>query len=53
MAAISKLQVRIIKYLMCIYGGHICIRVPSMKFLCLKMCQGKVCTDDDANADAG
>ena len=32
-----------------------CICVPSMKFLCLTMCQREVCTDDnaDANADAG
>ena len=51
MAAISKLQVRINKYLMCIYGGHMCICVPSMKFLCLTMCQGEVSTDDDANAN--
>ena len=26
--------------------------IPSMKFLCLTICQGEVCTDDDANADA-
>ena len=29
---------------------YICI--PNMKFLCLTMCQGEVCTDnDDANAN--
>ena len=39
------------KYLMCIYGGHICICIPNMKFLCLTLWQGKVCTDDDANDD--
>ena len=27
-----------------------CISVPNMKFLCLTMCQGEVCTDD-ANDD--
>ena len=27
-----------------------CICIPNMKFLCLTMCQGEVCTDD-ANAD--
>ena len=27
-----------------------CICVPNMKFLCLSLCQGEVCTDD-ANAD--
>ena len=29
-----------------------CICVPSMKFLCLTMCQGEVCTDDKADTDA-
>ena len=33
------------------YGGHMCICVPNMKFLCLTMCQREVCTDD-ANDDA-
>ena len=52
-AAIYKLKVRITKYLMCIYGGHMYMCVPNMKFLCLTQCQGKVCTDNDApNADA-
>ena len=53
MAAIQKLQVRIIKYLMCIYGGHMCICIPNTKFLYLTLGQGKVCTDDndDANDD--
>ena len=47
-------KVRIIKYLMCIDGGHMCICIPNMKFLCLTMCQGEVCTDDDdADTDAG
>ena len=34
--------------------GHMCIWTPNMKFLCLTMCKGEVCTDanaDDANAD--
>ena len=43
-------QVRITKYLMCIYGGHMCICIPNMKFLCLTLCKGEVCTDD-ANDD--
>ena len=34
---------------MCIYGGTC---VPDMKFLCLTLCQGEVCTDDNDNADA-
>ena len=56
MAAISKVQVRITKYLMCIYGGHMCICILRMKFLCLALCQGEVYTnananDDDANDD--
>ena len=28
-----------------------CICVPNMKFLCLTLWQGEVCTDDAANAD--
>ena len=31
-----------------------CIPVPNMKFLCVTLCQGEVCTDDnddDANED--
>ena len=28
-----------------------CICLQSMKFLCLTMCQGEVCTDADADAD--
>ena len=47
----KKLQVRIIKYLMCIYRGHRCIWVPNMKLLCLILWLGEVCTDDDTNAD--
>ena len=39
---------RITKYLMCTYGGYLCI---SMKFLCLNLCQGELCTDDDTNAN--
>ena len=51
MAAISKVQVRITKYLMCIYGGHVCTCIPRMKFLCLTLCQGEMYTDDDADAN--
>ena len=39
---------------MCIYGRHMCICLPNMKFLCLNLCQGEVCTDnanDDTNDD--
>ena len=37
------------KYLICIYGRHLCICTPNMKFLSLTLWQGEVCTDDDAN----
>ena len=30
--------------------GDMCICIPNMKFLCLAMCQGEVCTDN-ANDD--
>ena len=37
---------------MCIFGEHMCICIPNVKSLCLTMCQGEVCTDDnDANAN--
>ena len=41
---------------MCIYGGHMCICIQNIKFVCLTLCQGEVCTDDtnaddDANAN--
>ena len=49
MAAISKVQIRITKYLMCIYEGPMCICIPRKKFLCLTLCQGEVYTDDDAD----
>ena len=29
-----------------------CKGIPNMKFLGLTLCQGEVCTDDDANVDA-
>ena len=32
-----------------------CISVPNMKFLCVTLCHGEVCTDDandDTNAEA-
>ena len=29
-----------------------CICIPNMKFLCLTLSQGEVCTDDDDNIDA-
>ena len=45
----KKLQIRITKYLMCTYGG---ISVQNMKFLCLNLWLGEVCTDD-ANDDDG
>ena len=31
------------------YGGHMCICKPNVKFLCLTLWQGEVCTDDDAD----
>ena len=34
---------------MCIYEAPVCICVPKMKFLCLTLHQGEVCTDDDDN----
>ena len=37
---------------MCIYGGHMCICIPNMKFLCPTLWQGEVCTDDDDDDDA-
>ena len=38
---------------MCIYGGQRSIPVPNMKFLCLTLWQGEVCTDaNDANGNA-
>ena len=41
---------------MCICGGHMCICTPNIKFLCLTLCQGEVCTNDandtDTNDDA-
>ena len=51
MAAIQKLQFRITKYLMCIYGDYLWICIPKMKFLCLTQCQGVLHTDGDANDD--
>ena len=53
MAAIYKLQVRITKYLMCMYGVHMCVCVSNMKFLCLTLCQGEVCTDTANTNDTG
>ena len=54
MTAIYKLHVRITKYLMCMYGGYRYICVPNMKFVCLTLWLGEVCTEattEDANAD--
>ena len=44
----------ITKYLVCIcrMSGYRYISVPGMKFLCLNLWLGEVCTDDDANGDA-
>ena len=28
-----------------------CICIPNMKFLCITLCQGEVCTDTDTNAN--
>ena len=51
MAAISKLPFRITKYLMCMYGGHMCMCVPNIKFLCLTLCQRGGVDIDDADAN--
>ena len=51
MIHVSILQVRITKYLMCIYEGHICICVSNMKFVCLNVWLGEVCTDNANNAN--
>ena len=32
---------------MCIYKGHMCTYIPNIKFLCLTMCQGEVCRDNN------
>ena len=51
--AIQKLQVRMTKYLMCTYWGHICIFISNMKFLSLILWLGGLCTDaNDASTDA-
>ena len=47
----KKLQVRITKYLMCIYEGHKCITVPNRKFVCLTLWLGELCTDANIYAD--
>ena len=52
MAAIYKLQVRITKYLMCIYWKHMYLYILNVKFLCLTLWQGEVCTDDDDDTNA-
>ena len=36
----------------CVYEGHSCICVPSMKFVHLTLWLGKVCAGNNANADA-
>ena len=42
-------------HLMCIYLGHKCMFVPNIKFLCLNLWLGELCTDandtNDANAN--
>ena len=46
------LQVRITKYLLYMYGGHMCICILNMEFLRLNLWLGEVCTDnanDDVN----
>ena len=35
----------------CAYIQDICACILNMKFLCLTLWQGEVCTDDNANAD--
>ena len=33
--------------------GDMCMCIPNVKFLCLTLCQGEVCTDDDDDANDG
>ena len=40
MTAIWKLQVKISKYFICIYQGHMDTIIPNMKFLCLTLWLG-------------
>ena len=37
---------------MYICGEHMCMCIPNMKFLCLNLWLGEVCTDDANNDDA-
>ena len=37
----------------CLHGDYVCICIPSVKFLCLTLWLGEVCTDDNANEDTG
>ena len=46
-----KNYIRITKYLMCMYEGHMCIYLPNMKFLCLTLWQGEGCTDTIGNTN--
>ena len=32
-------------------SAHQCIHIPNMKFVCLTLWLGEVCTDNDANTD--
>ena len=45
MTATYKLQVRVIKYFICTYQGHMGTFMPNMKFLCVTLWLGGVCTD--------
>ena len=45
MSAIKKLQIRITKYIMCIYERHKCTCLPSIKFVRLNLWLEEVCTD--------
>ena len=49
----KKLQVRIIKYLMCIYGGHVHMNTKYEVSMSNHVPGGEVCTDDDADANTG
>ena len=37
---------------MCTHEGHMYMCIPNMKFPCLTLCQGEVCTDDANDDDA-
>ena len=49
---VSKFQVRIVKYLMCICSGYACIFIPNIEFLSSFLWQRGWCTDADVGTNA-